>query len=72
MSTAAMLLGAERHRGHRLDAAEQKISSAPPRCIAATVAGCGTPFNGGVQATTCRTPATFAVSDDMCAEATIG
>ena len=40
--------------------------------MAATVAAGGTPFSGGVQAATRFTPATFAVSTDMCADATIG
>jgi hypothetical protein len=40
--------------------------------MAATVAAGGTPFSGGVQAAIRFTPATLAVSTDMCAEATIG
>src|SRR5215831_6401048 len=32
------------------------ISSAPPRCIAAIVSGCGPPWFGGVQAVICPTP----------------
>ncbi len=40
--------------------------------MAATVAAGGTPFSGGVQAATRFTPATFAVSTDIWAEATIG
>ena len=48
------------------------ISSAPPRCIAAIVSGCGPPWFGGVQAVMWPTPATRAVTIDMCAEATIG
>ena len=65
-------LGAERHRRHRLDAAQHMDSSAPPRCIAAIVSGCGPPWFGGVQAAMWSTPATLAVTIDMCAEATIG
>jgi hypothetical protein len=49
-----------------------RISSAPPSFIAATIAGCGAPFTGGAEATTRRTPATFAVITDIWAEATIG
>ena len=40
--------------------------------MAATIAGCGSPFTGGAEATMRGTPATEAVSTDMCAEATIG
>ena len=40
--------------------------------MAATMAGCGPPRNGGAQAITRFTPATFAVSTLICAEATIG
>ena len=71
------------HRRDRLRA--QAPSPRPPGCrradrsrpprpsdIAATVAAGGTPFSGGVQAATRFTPATFAVSTDICAEATIG
>ncbi len=47
-------------------------SSAPPNAIAATVAAGGAPFSGGVQATIRFTPATFAVSTLICADATIG
>ena len=49
-----------------------KISSAPPKCMAATMAGCGPPLCGGAQAMMRPTPATRAVTIDMCAEATIG
>src|SRR6185503_7303300 len=45
-----------------------KISSAPPKCIAATMAGCGPPLNGGAQAMIFFTPATRAVTIDMCAD----
>ena len=38
----------------------------------ATVAAGGTPFSGGVHAATRFTPATFAVSTLICAEATMG
>ena len=48
------------------------MSSAPPKCIAATIAGCGPPLNGGAQAMMRFTPATLAVTIDMWAEATIG
>ena len=48
------------------------ISCAPAICIAATMAGCGSPFTGGADAIIRGTPATDAVSTDMCAEATIG
>jgi hypothetical protein len=41
-------------------------------CIAATMAGCGSPLTGGALATMRGTPATCAVSTDICAEATIG
>ena len=40
--------------------------------IAATMAGCGPPLNGGAQAMMCFTPATRAVTIDICAEATMG
>ena len=49
-----------------------RISSAPAKCIAATIAGWGSPWNGGAVDTTRRTPATFAVSTLMCADAIIG
>ena len=49
-----------------------KMSSAPPKCMAATIAGCGPPLNGGAQAAMRFTPATRAVTIDMCAEATMG
>ena len=39
---------------------------------AATMAGCGPPLKGGAQAMIRFTPATFAVTIDMCADATIG
>ena len=48
------------------------MSSAPPKCMAATMAGCGAPLYGGAQAMMRLTPATRAVTIDMCAEATIG
>ena len=50
----------------------KKISSAPPSAIAAMVSACAAPSVGGVQATIRRTPATFAVTMLMCADATIG
>ena len=40
--------------------------------IAAIVSGCGIPWFGGVQAVMWSTPATRAVTIDICAEATIG
>ena len=49
-----------------------RISSAPARCIAATIAGCGLPWYGGAVATMRLTPATLAVTTLMCAEAIIG
>ncbi len=49
-----------------------RISSAPPKCMAATMAGCGPPLNGGAQAMMRFTPATRAVTIDMWAEATMG
>ena len=50
----------------------RKISSAPARCRAATVAAGISPRIGGVQAVTRSTPATLAVTTVMCAEATSG
>jgi len=41
-------------------------------CIAATMAGCGSPLTGGALAMMRGTPATDAVSTDMWADATIG
>ena len=41
------------------------ISLAPAMCIAATMAGCGSPFTGGAEAIMRGTPATDAVSTDM-------
>ena len=49
-----------------------RISSAPAKCIAATIAGCGSPWKGGAVATMRPTPATLAVSTLMCADAIIG
>ena len=49
-----------------------QISSAPARCIAATVAAGISPRIGGVQATTRGTPATLAVTMVMWAEAVSG
>ena len=40
--------------------------------MAATMAGGGLPLNGGAQATMRFTPATFAVTIDICAEASSG
>ena len=51
---------------------KHKILSAPPICIAATIAGCGSPPCGGADAIISLTPATFAVNTDIWAEATIG
>ncbi len=48
------------------------ISSAPARCMAATVAAGISPRIGGVHATTRSTPATFAVRIVMWAEAVSG
>ena len=50
----------------------RKISSAPARCMAATVAAGISPRIGGVQAATRATPATFAVTIVMWAEAVSG
>ncbi len=50
----------------------RKISSAPARCSAATVAAGITPRIGGVHAVTRSTPATLAVTTVMCAEAVSG
>ena len=41
-------------------------------CIAATIAGCGSPSTGGADAMMRGTPATDAVKTDICADATIG
>ena len=49
-----------------------QISSAPARCMAATVAAGISPLIGGVQATTRGTPATLAVMIVMCADAVSG
>ena len=49
-----------------------KISSAPARCCAATMAGAGRPWNGGAQVTMRGTFATLAVTTDMWAEASSG
>ena len=48
------------------------ISGAALWIIAAITAGLGSPLKGGVHATMRGTPATEAVSTDICAEATIG
>jgi hypothetical protein len=48
------------------------LVGAGPKCIAAMVSGCGPPWFGGVQAVMWPTPATLAVTIDICAEATIG
>ena len=50
----------------------RKISSAPARWSAATVAAGISPRIGGVHARTLATPATFAVTTVMWAEATSG
>ncbi|MNV81478.1 hypothetical protein D3C71_1751450 [compost metagenome] len=49
-----------------------RISSAPAMCMAATIAGWGSPWKGGAVATTRLTPATLAVSTLMWAEASSG
>ena len=48
------------------------ISCAPPSFIAVTTAGLGLPSKGGVVAIILGTPATEAVTTDICADATIG
>ena len=50
----------------------RKISSAPARCMAAMVAPGISPRIGGVQAVTRSTPATFAVTTVMWADAVSG
>ena len=72
MSTAATLSVPSAIAATACTPPSTRISSAPPRCIAATIAGCGPPSTGGAQATTRGTPAAFAVTTLMCAEATIG
>ena len=72
MSTAAMLAVPSAIAATACTPPRTKISSAPPRCMAATMAGCGPPWKGGAQATMRLHPATFAVTTDICAEATIG
>ena len=49
-----------------------KFAQAQIRNFAEIVSGCGPPWFGGVQAVMWPTPATRAVTIDICAEATIG
>src|ERR1700681_4141426 len=61
MSTAAIVSVPSAIAATACTPPSTKISSAPPKCIAATIAGCGPPLNGGAQAMIRFTPATLAV-----------
>ena len=72
MSTGAIVSVPSAIAADRLHAAEHVDLVRAARCMAATIAGCGLPWKGGAQATMRVTPATLAVTTDMCAEATSG
>ena len=62
----------ERQRGERLDAAEDVDLVGAGEVHGGDVASGTRPSSGGVHAATRSTPATFAVTMLMCADATIG
>ena len=57
---------------NKVRAKGQSLGSFTHWAMAAIVSGCGPPWFGGVQAVMWPTPATRAVTIDICAEATIG
>src|ERR1041384_1910651 len=68
MSTGAMVSVPSAMAATACTPPSTKISSAPPKCIAATMAGCGPPRNGGAHAMMRFTPATSAGAIDMCGD----
>jgi len=60
-------LGAERHGGGLPAPAEHVDVVAAAECMAATIAGCGPPLNGGAQAAMRFTPATARGPRSTCA-----
>ena len=65
-------LSPERHRCDGLDAAEHIDIVGSGEVRPTAIAGCGPPLCGGAQAAMRVTPATRAVTIDICADATIG
>jgi len=71
MNTLSTFMSAARARPLPEDVAEQAKYHLLDT-LAAIVSGCGPPWLGGVQAVMWPTPATRAVTIDICADATIG